>query len=129
MRPSGGLFEQIAGCPLDSHDYDGRTALHISAGKGDIDLVRFLAANSNVNPVDIFNNTPLRSALDSMQEETARFLYANGGKLNDNEVEIACKLCYFAYANMKGFRRFQNFKNQCLLLRRDSALGTYSSND
>jgi len=92
---------QIAGCPLDSHDYDGRTALHISAGKGDIDLVRFLAANSNINPVDSFNNTPLRSALDSMQEETARFLYANGGKLNDNEVEIACKLCYFAYANMK----------------------------
>jgi ankyrin repeat protein len=46
------------GLPVDSADYDGRTALHLAASEGKGEVVQFLLERrANVNPVDRWRKT------------------------------------------------------------------------
>ena len=64
-------------------DYDGRTALHLAACEGIVNVIEFLIQNrAEVNVVDRWNNTPLDDAVKYTKELPARLLYEHGGKLN-----------------------------------------------
>ena len=64
-------------------DYDGRTALHLAASEGIVNVIEFLVANkADVNVIDRWNNTPLDDAVKYVRELAAKLLYDHGGKLN-----------------------------------------------
>ena len=53
----------IQGVHLDDADYDGRTALHLAASEGRVDVVDyFIAQGVRRAPVDRWGNTPLDDA-------------------------------------------------------------------
>jgi lysophospholipase len=52
-----------AGAHPDDADYDGRTALHLAAADGELEVVeRLLSAGASANAVDRFGHTPLDEA-------------------------------------------------------------------
>ena len=69
------------GVPLETADYDHRTAMHLAAAEGHLRLVQFfLAHGTPVNPRDRWGNTPLDEALRHRQEEIAELLAGQGGR-------------------------------------------------
>lgn len=78
---------------LFSKDYDGRTALHIAATNGHLNIISYLLTkkNCNVNVQDNFNNTPLKDALENKHSQIAKILKENGGILTNSN--IGCELC------------------------------------
>jgi len=50
------------GYNINSSDYDSRTALHIAAAVGNIDLVKWLIANGAKIKVDRFGGLPIQDA-------------------------------------------------------------------
>ncbi|PKU37886.1 hypothetical protein llap_11810 [Limosa lapponica baueri] len=53
------------GMDMEQRDYDSRTALHVAAAEGHVDVVKFLLEACKVNPFpkDRWNNTPMDEAL------------------------------------------------------------------
>jgi hyperpolarization activated cyclic nucleotide-gated potassium channel 4 len=71
------------GISPNSADYDGRTALHLAAAEGIVNVLEFLLANkADVNVLDRWNNTPLDDAVKFLHELPARLLFEAGGALN-----------------------------------------------
>jgi glutaminase len=69
------------GVPLESADYDHRTAMHLAAAEGHLDVVRyFIAHGVPVNPTDRWGNTPLDDALRHGRETVAELLRQSGAK-------------------------------------------------
>lgn len=69
------------GISLDSTDYDDRTALHLAAAEGHLEIVTyFLTHGALVNPTDRWGNTPLDEALRHTQQGTAVLLAEAGGR-------------------------------------------------
>ena len=63
-------------------DYDGRTALHIAAARGQVGSVRLLLDHRAFpNPLDSFGNTPLYEAASRMHSGAAYLLREAGGTL------------------------------------------------
>ena len=61
----------------------GRTALHLAASEGVVNVIEFLISNkADVNVVDRWSNTPLDDAVKYTHELAAKLLYSHGGKLN-----------------------------------------------
>ena len=54
----------MRGTEIDQSDYDGRTAIHLAASEGHIQIVEFLIDNGlqNFSPLDRWGNTPLDDA-------------------------------------------------------------------
>ena len=72
------------GVPLESADYDHRTALHLAAAEGHIDVVRyFIAHRVPLNPTDRWGNTPLDDAVRHGHAAVAELLRAQGGRSVD----------------------------------------------
>ena len=71
---------QEAGVDINLGDYDQRTALHLAASEGLLDVVRFLVdeANANVSPIDRWGGTPLDDAIRSSHDEVAAYLTGKG---------------------------------------------------
>ncbi|XP_031460295.1 glutaminase kidney isoform, mitochondrial isoform X1 [Phasianus colchicus] len=55
----------LSGMDMEQRDYDSRTALHVAAAEGHVDVVKFLLEACKVNPFpkDRWNNTPMDEAL------------------------------------------------------------------
>ena len=69
------------GCSIDQGDYDRRTAMHLAASEGLLQVVRFLVneANADVNPTDRWGGTPLDDAVRSKHDDVVALLKASGG--------------------------------------------------
>lgn len=68
---------------ITNGDYDKRTALHLAASNGHIDVVVHLldeVGMENINPVDRWNGTPFDDAVREGYFEVAEFLQSHGGK-------------------------------------------------
>lgn len=80
-------------------DYDGRTALHIAAKHGHLDVVKYLVSTIdaiNVNVQDSQHNTPYTEALKASQGEVAEFLLSKGAT-NLNDTNAGSLLCQAAH--------------------------------
>uniref|UniRef100_A0A7M4F1P9 glutaminase n=1 Tax=Crocodylus porosus TaxID=8502 RepID=A0A7M4F1P9_CROPO len=55
----------LSGMDMEQRDYDSRTALHVAAAEGHVEVVKFLLEACKVNPFpkDRWNNTPMDEAL------------------------------------------------------------------
>nr|XP_048725691.1 glutaminase kidney isoform, mitochondrial isoform X2 [Caretta caretta] len=55
----------LSGMDMEQRDYDSRTALHVAAAEGHVEVIKFLLEACKVNPFpkDRWNNTPMDEAL------------------------------------------------------------------
>lgn len=55
----------LSAMDMEQRDYDSRTALHVAAAEGHVEVVKFLLEACKVNPFpkDRWNNTPMDEAL------------------------------------------------------------------
>ncbi|KAL9186070.1 hypothetical protein ACHAXT_005308 [Thalassiosira profunda] len=64
---------------INKGDYDSRTALHLAAGEGHLDVVKYLCKRgANVNAEDRWGGKPLDDALQKGNEEVAKVLKKYG---------------------------------------------------
>merc|ERR1719461_2280167 len=73
---------QVGAQPFGS-DYDGRTALHLAAAGGHLEILKYLckhADQAHINPQDRFGNTPLHDAIINDQSATVRWLKTQGAR-------------------------------------------------
>lgn len=65
------------GFNVDDGDYDGRTAIHLAACEGHLDLIKWLVESkgADVNVKDRFNGTPLGDAIAANHVEVSRGLF------------------------------------------------------
>ncbi|XP_063722185.1 glutaminase liver isoform, mitochondrial-like isoform X3 [Symsagittifera roscoffensis] len=70
----------LQGVDLNQKDYDSRTALHIAASEGHLEVVRFLVERCSVerHPIDRWGNTPLTEAERFGHGEVVTYLKKNG---------------------------------------------------
>eukprot|EP00854_Cymbomonas_tetramitiformis_P001693 gene1693-2348_t len=80
------------GVDQDSHDYDGRTALHLAASTGHLTVSKFLIDNgANPNAKDRWGSTPLQDAVLAGQPLVAELIHKAGGTLNiEDEAGFIC---------------------------------------
>jgi glutaminase len=66
----------LKGVDLEMEDYDRRTALHLAAAEGHLDVVEFLVkvAKVRVDPKDRWNRTPLQDAKAQKHQNVIAFL-------------------------------------------------------
>uniref|UniRef100_A0A8C6UW48 glutaminase n=1 Tax=Neogobius melanostomus TaxID=47308 RepID=A0A8C6UW48_9GOBI len=66
----------LSSVDMEQRDYDSRTALHVAAAEGHIEVVRFLLEACKVNPAprDRWGNTPMDEALNFGHKEVLVFL-------------------------------------------------------
>ena len=68
------------GVPLETADYDHRTAMHLAAAEGHEEVIRyFLAHGATVNPADRWGTTPLDEAEHHGHDAIAALLKGAGG--------------------------------------------------
>ena len=65
-------------------DYDGRTAYHLAAAEGRLEIFDYLYDKKPISFdfKDKFGNTPLSEAFNHMQDRIVKFLVSKGAKLN-----------------------------------------------
>uniref|UniRef100_A0A674F3H3 glutaminase n=1 Tax=Salmo trutta TaxID=8032 RepID=A0A674F3H3_SALTR len=90
----------LSSMDMEQRDYDSRTALHVAAAEGHVEVVKFLLEACRVNPVpkDRWGNTPMEEAVHFGHHDVVTMLqdYNNkysppGGATEDTEKEIAEK--------------------------------------
>lgn len=80
----------IEECKVDINtcDHDGRTALHLAAAEGRLDIVKYLLSkNANINGFDRFHNTPLDDAVAGRKADVIKHLKSEGahlGRISDS---------------------------------------------
>jgi len=64
---------------VNEGDYDKRTALHLAAGEGNVDIVKLLCEyKADINTEDRWGNRPLDDAVRGVNQESARILKEYG---------------------------------------------------
>ena len=75
---------------VNEGDYDKRTALHLAAGEGNVDIIRLLCNNkANVNIEDRWGNRPLDDADRGKSEESAKVLREFGAKNGHQQKDLS----------------------------------------
>ncbi|XP_018102915.1 glutaminase liver isoform, mitochondrial isoform X2 [Xenopus laevis] len=66
----------LSAMDMEQKDYDSRTALHVAAAEGHLDVVKFLIEGCRVNPFaeDRWRNTPLQDAIRFERHEVVNLL-------------------------------------------------------
>ncbi|KAG8452501.1 hypothetical protein GDO86_004330 [Hymenochirus boettgeri] len=66
----------LSAMDMEQKDYDSRTALHVAAAEGHIDVIKFLIEGCRVNPFveDRWGNTPLQDAVRFKRHEVENIL-------------------------------------------------------
>jgi ankyrin repeat protein len=79
------------GVSVNLSDYDKRTATHLAASEGLLEVVKVLVneLGADPSPCDRWGNTPLDDALRSRHHETAEFLEKKGGQRGRATTNIA----------------------------------------
>ncbi|XVF47240.1 hypothetical protein PTKIN_Ptkin03bG0093500 [Pterospermum kingtungense] len=71
------------GVSLDSKDSQGRTALHMAAANGHLDIVQYLIGSGvDVNASNVENNTPLHWACLNGHVEVVKKLILSGANVS-----------------------------------------------
>jgi glutaminase len=74
---------------LEMADYDGRTAAHLAAANGQIEVLRYLIANKiNLNPEDRWGGTPLDDADAAGNTEIIAMLENSGAARGANRLSL-----------------------------------------
>ena len=72
------------GVSLEVADYDRRTAMHLAAAEGHLEIVRYLLAHgASINPIDRWGNSPLDEARRHERHQCAELLVEKGGASRD----------------------------------------------
>lgn len=82
----------LKGVDLEMEDYDRRTALHLAAAEGHLDVVEFLVkvGRVRVDPKDRWNRTPLQDAKTENHHHVVAFLrqaMTIGEQEEDDEID------------------------------------------
>ena len=101
----GLLLSMCTNKHIDSGDYDKRTALHLAAGEGRLEIVRLLCeAGADVNVKDRWGGRPLDDAKRNRHDDVAGYLESLGGEAgdaHDTEDEDAKKILEEEDDNMR----------------------------
>ena len=95
------------GAQVDMGDYDKRTALHLGASEGLLDIVKhlILEAKANPNPIDRWGFSPMDDAVRHRHLEVTEFLRAYGGVAMLASRDMSMDLCSAAHkGNLIGLR-------------------------
>jgi len=86
--PTSASKNAVCSVDINNGDYDKRTALHLAAGEGHLDVVQFLCKRgANVNVEDRWGGKPLDDALQKGNERVAEVLRKYGAtSTNDDEM-------------------------------------------
>ncbi|KAJ8613654.1 hypothetical protein CTAYLR_003139 [Chrysophaeum taylorii] len=80
----------------NSGDYDHRTALHIAASEGHVDIIKYLLSrHADVNCVDRTGGTPLSDAIRHKRREAQKVLRDAGATVQHDD-DAAAELCRLA---------------------------------
>lgn len=104
---------------MNAGDYDKRTCLHLAAGAGELEIVKFLIGEgANVNPRDRWGATPLNDAKD---RAIIDYLLANGA---EKGVDVECGESHKVVITDDGYRQyFAALNNDILLMQSLCVLG------
>ena len=82
---------------LTMEDYDGRTAIHVAAAAGHLDVIMYLAKQkkANLNVQDNMHQTPLQDAISASHDHIVVWLKAHGAVLMDKM--MGSRLCQAAF--------------------------------
>jgi len=86
------------GIDVNTGDYDQRTALHLAASEGQLDVVKFIAEcdDAKLSPVDRWGGTPVDDAMRCGHSDVAEFLIKQGalkGRMSQARPLGATELC------------------------------------
>uniref|UniRef100_A0A8I5ZSS2 glutaminase n=1 Tax=Rattus norvegicus TaxID=10116 RepID=A0A8I5ZSS2_RAT len=85
----------LSAVDMEQKDYDSRTALHVAAAEGHIDVVKFLIEACKVNPFvkDRWGNIPLDDAVQFNHLEVVKLLqdYHDSYMLSETQAEVAAE--------------------------------------
>eukprot|EP00756_Hemistasia_phaeocysticola_P042329 Hpha_TRINITY_DN16964_c1_g2::TRINITY_DN16964_c1_g2_i1::g.55457::m.55457/K01425/glsA, GLS; glutaminase len=76
------------GYHVDKGDYDHRTALHLAAEEGHLECVKMLVrSGADINCRDRWGTTPLKGAVQNLNNEVANYLRDHGAKIADDSLD------------------------------------------
>ena len=82
------VFQKNAGLDVNEGDYDKRTALHLAAGEGHLDIVEALCeAGADVNVEDRWKRRPLDDALSGKHSDIVKVLKQHGAMPSIQEMQ------------------------------------------
>lgn len=83
------------GAPVDTVDYENRTALHLAATNGQQEVVKFLIdeCGANTNPVDRFGASPMDDAIRAKHLVVVEYLREHGGNEQMAKKDRSMDLC------------------------------------